>query len=75
MVVMRLIAMVGNIFLLFVALGIGVGAIAYGFGGVYLLVCGISFASLAWGAYVALGERDADTRDLRTPVRVPSRIN
>ena len=67
--------MVGNMFLLFVALGIGVGALAYGFGGVYLFVCGISFAALAWGAFVAIRERDEDPQAMRTPVRVPSRTS
>jgi len=65
--------MAANMFLMFVAVGIGVGAIAYGFGGVYILICGISFAALGWGAIIAMSERDEDLHQLK-PARVPSRV-
>ena len=64
----------GNLFLICVALGIGFGAVAYGFGGVYLLVCGISFISLAWGAAVSISGRDRDAPQFRPPGREPSRL-
>lgn len=62
-----------NIFLICIGVGIGLGAFAYGFGGVYLLICGISFAALAWGAAVAIVNRDRDTPRVPPPSRVPSR--
>lgn len=49
--------MSGNLFLGFVAVGIGLGAAAYGYGGVFLVICGICLGSAAWGAAVSISNR------------------
>ena len=50
--------MLGNMFLAFVAVGIGLGAIAYGYGGVYLVIAGICLGTFAWGAAVSITSRE-----------------
>lgn len=50
--------MLANMFLAFVAVGIGLGAVAYGYGGVYLVICGICLGTLAWGAAMSVSSRE-----------------
>ena len=52
--------MFGNMFLAFVAIGIGLGAAAYGYGGVYLVIAGICLGTFAWGAAVSIAAREKE---------------